>query len=136
MEEATLSRRNVVWGALIGGGVTGVAAFGENPHYSVEGSGDAAQVLATLLVAVALEARVLSTAIRVSGYDDRPLLTASILVSGLSFFGPAIATTAAVQSEPLGRFEGAVVQATVVALLVLVLGAVLFGAKLLDDRSP
>ncbi len=122
----------MIWWAVIGGSAVGAAVFVVNPSYSVEGSGDAAQVAATLLVAVALEVRVLSTAVAFSG-RDLPLRVAASLSILLVGSGTSVATVAAMQGQALERVTGAVVQAAVMDLLLLVLLMAYFGAYLSDD---
>ncbi len=133
VEEATIARRTIIWSSLVMSVVIGVVAALDpgDRGYSVQGSGDAAQVLATLLVAIAVEARVLSTTIRLSPHD-LPLRVASGLISTLVFVGTALATGSAMRGEVFDRLGGALVLAAVAALLGLVLGIAFLGAYLSD----
>ncbi len=127
----------MVWLSLTGGVAVGVLAFAQGRSYSVEGSGDVAQVLATLLVAIAVEARVLSRALSIGfipGFRHGfPFRIASSLLAFLAMTGTGVATSDAMRGQALGRLDGALVLAAVVALLSFVLGTAYFGSVLSDD---
>lgn len=120
--------RTIVWLSAAGGLASVVAVWVDTPRFASSGSGDLAQVLATLMVAATLEAPLLRGLTRVvMATADFALLGVAAFVVMLVVLGVLVATIATAEGRALTTPQGALVMGAVASTLILVMGLILLG---------